>query len=85
MVPSFGAVDATEPYAVRLGDQSFIIVAAADDKNISPSFLKAEKMAAKQNWLLMHRPFLTESADDEANGKYSLTPVLATPGKSRLF
>jgi len=80
---SVACLDRTPPYSLTLGGLRFNIIDAADDGNIKPSLaLIAGSSALPQQWLFLHRPFLTAGADDEAaSGPVSLPESLAAPGR----
>ncbi|MBC7533859.1 MAG: metallophosphoesterase [Oligoflexus sp.] len=57
--------DSPAPYWMTVGDHHIAVVDAADDKNMQSSFDTLKPYASGFTWWVMHRPFLTDGADDE--------------------
>jgi predicted phosphodiesterase len=73
--------DSTSVYEVPIPEHRLYVIDSADDQNIAPSLASVAPSTKKDyTWLLIHRPFLTPGADDEAHGQTKLPGNLSSSG-----
>jgi len=73
--------DASPAYQIPVNHHLLAVIDSGLDTNIEPS-LAGVPASTKEafTWLLLHRPFLTPGADDEAKSPAHLTKELSGPG-----
>lgn len=73
--------EATPVYEIPMSGHRLSVIDANTEKNIAPSLdVVAPSSPQERVWLLLHRPFLTPEADDEALGETRLPKRLSSPG-----
>jgi hypothetical protein len=77
-------VESEDPFAVRFGNQEIVVVDAAEENTMQPSFEKVPSLKKGFRWLLLHRPFLTDNSTPGAPSLQLLPQKLRKPGQISL-
>ncbi|MGZ3657083.1 MAG: metallophosphoesterase [Bdellovibrionota bacterium] len=73
--------DTSPAYRIPVEHHLLAVIDSSVDKNIVPSLADVPASTKEAfTWLLLHRPFLTPGADDEAKSPAHLTKELSAPG-----
>jgi hypothetical protein len=73
--------EATPTYDAAFAGHRIFVVDSSDQANIAPSLATiSPSTPGERTWIVLHRPFLTPAADDEAVDEVGLPKNLSHPG-----